>query len=157
MFSLNKDNSNSAEVYGPHVWISLHLLADSAPDILDYATKKAWLDNIKSYKYILPRNCVCAQNFAANLDNILVENNINTREDLKNIINDLHNAVNINLNKKYYSARESDELIKKMWSNKYMCFFIDFSKVFKVIIIAILITLVIVILFLSKTRNFAPH
>ena len=98
------------KIWGSHAWIFLHSIAYSYPENPSKEEKKAIIDFLNSLKYILPCK-TCSELYKKDLkimSNSLKNASLN-RNNLIKWINEMHNKVNKNLNKKQWTDEEFEK------------------------------------------------
>lgn len=103
------------EVWGPNLWNYMHSLALSYPDIPNENDKKYYGDFFNNLKYTLP--CItCRSNYIKHIKELPVENSLNSRVELFCWTVNMHNKVNIILNKKTYSCSDAIKLYNDIYT-----------------------------------------
>lgn len=112
------------KIWGSHAWIFLHSIAYSYPENPSKDEKKAIIDFLNSLKHILPCK-TCSELYKKDIkimSNSLKNASLN-RNNLIKWINEMHNKVNKNLNKKQWTDEEFEKhynSAEKNVINKYM-------------------------------------
>lgn len=100
------------DVWGPHGWKFLHLIALAYPDNPSNETKKRYKEFFMSLKYVLPCS-ICSENYRRHIEYELPLNNkvLKSRDSLVRWTIDIHNIVNKENGKKELSYDEAMNLI----------------------------------------------
>ena len=87
--------------WGPPAWYFLHAITLNYPKNPTYNDKMNYMNFFKSIGYVLP--CPkCGMNYNKNIQENPIDNHLNSREDLIQWLINIHNNVNIELNKPSY-------------------------------------------------------
>ena len=124
------------KIWGPHAWIFLHSIAYGYPE---NPTKNEQVNAKKFFEslgYMLPCK-TCSTLYIKDIKKIdSIDNAVKNKNNLIKWVNQMHNKVNENLNKKQYSDSEYKNYYLNMYTpinyNKY--YFILFILVFFIII-----------------------
>jgi hypothetical protein len=129
-------NSIDPKLWGPSGWSFIHYTALGYPDNPTDEDKI----NYKIFYYNLPNTlpCLkCALNFKENLQNLSIDNSLNSREDLFKWTVDIHNMVNNELGKPNLSHKEAYYKYSKTdnsYSNKDICIVVGIVFLFLTIL-----------------------
>lgn len=107
-------------IWGPHMWITLHTISFNYPDNPVQEDKIHMTNFLNNLQYIIPCS-VCKKNYKRHLKEVPFKNKLNNRNDFIKWMIDLHNYVNIETGKRLYSYNE----VINIYENK---FNIDLSK-----------------------------
>jgi len=133
-------NSINPKIWGSSGWIFIHYTALGYPDNPTDEDKK----NYKSFFYNLGNTlpCLkCANNFKKNINELPIDNSLNSRNDLFKWTVNIHNMVNNELGKNNLSFEEALNKYKNTRPSIY-----DFKNICMCITI-ILLVLIIIYLF----------
>jgi hypothetical protein len=103
-------------VFGPYVWAAIHLICLGAPTHLNEHQKMSYKNFFTLLPNVLPCRS-CGDHLHENLQNLPIDNHLNTSDELFTWSVKLHNLVNKQLKKQ--SISESDA--KKFWSSGPQC------------------------------------
>jgi hypothetical protein len=91
------------EVWGKHLWYSIHFIALGYPDVPTAADKQNYFAFYESLKHVLP--CpACAQHYAVHFQNLPIDSSLATKNKLFAWTVELHNLVNRDLGKEQWSV-----------------------------------------------------
>ena len=106
------------KIWGPHAWIFLHSIAYGYPE---NPTKNEQVNAKKFFEslgYMLPCK-TCSTLYIKDIKKIdSIDNAVKNKNNLIKWVNQMHNKVNENLNKKQYSDAEYDNYYQNMYENK---------------------------------------
>jgi hypothetical protein len=101
------------QVWGPLFWMTMHIIALGYPSEPSYTDKKAAKDFYESLANLIP--CpMCRDHYKEHLKNYPLMPNLDSRSDLFKWTIDLHNAVNVSLNKPTWTQDEVINYIKRL-------------------------------------------
>lgn len=102
----NNSNGMQTSIWGPNLWFVLHTISFNYPVKPTNIEKKHYENFIMSLQHVLP--CIyCRDNFKANLAKVKFSPSVmRNRSTFSKFIYDLHNCVNIMLNKTEYITYE---------------------------------------------------
>jgi hypothetical protein len=113
-------------VWGPHMWFTLHSITFNYPIKPTNDDKNNYKNFFIYLQNVIPCN-ICKKNYIRHLKEYPVDNNLNSRVDLVKWMINLHNAVNgetgkkilsyDNVIKKYEDAYQSRNLLSKDYNN----------------------------------------
>lgn len=99
--------------WGPFFWHTIHIAALGYPSNPSYGHKKAAKEFYESLKFLIP--CpVCRQHYEEHLHEMAITPFLDRREDLFKWTVDLHNKVNLKLNKPRVSEQEAIAYYKRL-------------------------------------------
>ena len=99
LYNIRSMNQN---IWGPHLWFSLHTISFVYPLNPNNNDKENYKNFFLSLKNVIP--CViCKKNYIRHLNEHPVENFLNSRRDLVYWVIDMHNLVNGEIGKKILS------------------------------------------------------
>ena len=93
------------EVWGPLFWHTIHIVALGYPEKPNYSQKKAAKEFFESLGFLIPCD-VCKTHYAQHLAVKPVTQHLDRRQDLLKWTIDLHNTVNVSLQKPQLSEVE---------------------------------------------------
>lgn len=96
-------------IWGPHLWFSLHTISFNYPLKPTNIEKKNYYDFFMNLQEVIPCS-VCKKNYKRHLNEHPIKQSLNTRKDLVYWLIDMHNMVNGEIGKKILSY---DNVIKK--------------------------------------------
>lgn len=103
----------STAVWGPPMWISIHLVALGYPKNPSYADKKAAKDFFESLQFLLPCE-LCRNHYKENLKKFPITPHLDRRDDLFKYTVMLHNEVNKMLNKPVMTELEAIYYLQRL-------------------------------------------
>lgn len=102
----NSSNGMMSKVWGPTLWHSLHVISFNYPLEPTKKQKKEYYNFITSLKYVLPCK-YCRDNIVSNFKKAKFSKEVfENRKNFSKFIYDLHNIVNVSLDKKKYKTYE---------------------------------------------------
>ena len=101
------------EVWGPLFWHTIHIVALGYPENPSYAHKKAAKEFFDSLAFLIPCD-VCRKHYVQNTAIKPVTQYLDRRQDLLKWTIDLHNTVNISLQKPVFSEAEVIQYYKRI-------------------------------------------
>lgn len=114
------------QIWGSDYWKLLHLITINYPINPSDKDKKNFENIIKYLPYVLP--CpICSSNFIKHVKYIPLKKSQSSRNDLVTWMIDLHNLVNISLDKKCITQKEAQNYIDNMLN-------LDFINQFKIVL-----------------------
>jgi hypothetical protein len=96
-------------IWGPHLWFSLHTISFDYPITPDDNDKKNYKNFFTSLENVIPCS-VCKKNYIRHLKEHPINNYLSTKEKLVHWVIDIHNMVNAEIGKKILSY---ETVIKK--------------------------------------------
>ena len=96
-------------IWGPHLWFSLHTISFNYPLRPNDDEKKYYYDFFNNLQEVIPCS-VCKKNYKRHLNEHPIKNFLNTRKTLVYWVIDMHNMVNGEIGKKTLSY---ENVIKK--------------------------------------------
>ena len=103
------------KIWGPYFWFTLHTITLAYPDYPTYSDKRRYNDFFISVQYILP--CPkCREHYKKHLDNNPISISLDNKESLVKWLFDLHNQVNISLNKPEMPYEAFKEKYRKIYN-----------------------------------------
>lgn len=96
-------------IWGPHLWFSLHTISFNYPLKPTDIEKKYYYDFFNNLQEVIPCS-VCKKNYKRHLNEHPIKNYLNTRKNLVYWVIDMHNMVNGEIGKKILSY---ENVIKK--------------------------------------------
>lgn len=91
--------------WGPIIWYNFHMMSYTYNEEM----RENYIKFFKSMAYILPCN-TCSEHFKKNLSKATPEENTVNRNIMIKWLNDMHNSVNIRLNKKIVSLQMANKI-----------------------------------------------
>lgn len=101
-------------IWGSHLWFSLHSITFTYPLKPTYDEKKEFRNFFLSLQNIIPCS-ICKKNYKRHLKEKPIESHLETRKDLVYWLIDMHNIVNAEIGKKVLSY----ETVIKKYENVY--------------------------------------
>jgi hypothetical protein len=101
------------EVWGPLFWHTIHIVALGYPETPSYAHKKAAKEFFESLAFLIPCD-VCRKHYVQHTAIKPVTQYLDRRQDLLKWTIDLHNTVNISLQKPVFSEAEVIQYYKRI-------------------------------------------
>ena len=86
-------------VWGPHGWKFMHFVSLGYPDNPSQGDKRQYKEFYESLQHILPCGA-CAQNYKLNLQEMPIDNSLDSRDALIKWVIEIHNKVNQETGKK---------------------------------------------------------
>jgi hypothetical protein len=102
-------------IWGPHFWFTLHTITLGYPDNPSYADKRRFNDFFTSVQYILPCQ-KCREHYRNHLNNFPISISLDNKESIVKWLFDLHNQVNISLNKNIMEYDAFKEKYRKIYN-----------------------------------------
>lgn len=103
------------KIWGPNFWFTLHTVTLGYPDNPTYVDKRRFNDFFVSVQYILP--CVkCREHYSNHLSNFPISVSLDNKESLVKWLFNLHNQVNISLNKPIMEYSAFKEKYRKIYN-----------------------------------------
>lgn len=100
-------------VWGPFFWHTIHIIALGYPKEPTYGEKKAAKEFFESLVFLIP--CpICREHYAQHLKENPLTPSLDSREDLFNWTNRIHNKINKDLGKPEVSVLESLQWFKRL-------------------------------------------
>ena len=103
------------KIWGPNFWFTLHTVTLAYPDNPTYADKRRYNDFFVSVQHILPCK-KCREHYRLHLDNSPISISLDNKESLVKWLFDLHNQVNISLNKPVMEYQDFKEKYRKIYN-----------------------------------------
>jgi hypothetical protein len=103
----------STVVWGPPLWLSLHIMALAYPKQPSYSEKKAAKEYFEALPFLLPC-AICKEHLKAHLAKYPIAPYLDRREDLFKFTVMLHNEVNKSLNKPTMTELEVLQYLKRL-------------------------------------------
>ncbi len=104
-------------IWGPHLWFSLHTISFNYPLKPTEEDKKNYKDFFMSMKNVIPCS-VCKKNYLRHLNELPIDNVLNNRKDLVYWVIDLHNMVNGETGKKIWSPEAVLKKYEQVYGRK---------------------------------------
>ena len=103
------------KIWGPNFWFTLHTVTLGYPDNPTYVDKRRFNDFFVSVQYILP--CAkCREHYSNHLSNFPISVSLDNKESLVKWLFNLHNQVNISLNKPIMEYSAFKEKYRKIYN-----------------------------------------
>ena len=102
-------------VWGPHGWKFMHFVSLGYPENPSQGDKRQYKEFYESLQHILPCGA-CAQNYKLNLQDMPIDNSLDSRDTLIKWVIDIHNRVNQETGKKTMIHEEALNLYLKQQS-----------------------------------------
>ena len=103
------------KIWGPNFWFTLHTVTLGYPDNPTYVDKRRFNDFFVSVQYILP--CAkCREHYSNHLSNFPISVSLDNKESLVKWLFNLHNQVNISLNKPVMEYDAFKEKYRKIYN-----------------------------------------
>jgi hypothetical protein len=93
-------------IWGPHLWFSLHTISFTYPLKPKDEDKKNYQDFFTQLQHVIPCS-VCKKNYKRHLQEFPVNNHLNSRKDIVYWVIDLHNMVNSETGKRVISYEDA--------------------------------------------------
>jgi hypothetical protein len=103
----------SSIVWGPPMWLMIHIIALGYPKKPTYADKKAAKEFFESLQFLLPCE-ICKTHLKVHLRKHPITPFLDRRDDLFKYTVMLHNEVNISLNKPIFTEIEALYYLKRL-------------------------------------------
>ena len=104
-----------SKIWGPYFWFTLHTVTLAYPNNPTYEDRRHYNDFFLSLQNILPCN-LCKQHYKEHLREFPVSTHLDNKEDLVKWCFNLHNKVNISLNKDLFSYDDFRDKYRKIYS-----------------------------------------
>ena len=102
-------------IWGKHAWVFLHSISMNYPDKPSISDKKNYKDFFENLKFILPCE-VCKKHYSQHIHKNPIENALKSKNDLVEWVINVHNQVNISLNKPTMTFDQVIEYYKKLYN-----------------------------------------
>ena len=107
-------------IWGKHAWIFLHSVSMNYPDNPSNQDRKNYKDFFENLRFILPCE-VCKKHYAQHIQRNPIEPSLHSKRKLVEWVIDVHNQVNISLNKPTMTYDQVINLYKKIYNgNMYL-------------------------------------
>jgi hypothetical protein len=107
-------------IWGKHAWIFLHSVSMNYPDNPSIQDRKNYKDFFENLRFILPCE-VCKKHYAQHIQRNPIEPSLHSKRKLVEWVIDVHNQVNISLNKPTMTYDQVIDLYKKIYNgNMYL-------------------------------------
>ena len=103
------------KIWGPYFWFTLHTITLGYSDNPTYQDKRRYNDFFSSVQYILPCE-KCREHYRTHLNNFPISISLDNKESLVQWLFNLHNQVNISLNKDAMSYESFKEKYRKIYT-----------------------------------------
>ena len=103
------------KIWGPYFWFTLHTITLGYSDNPTYQDKRRYNDFFSSVQYILPCE-KCREHYRTHLNNFPISISLDNKESLVQWLFNLHNQVNISLNKEAMSYEAFKEKYRKIYT-----------------------------------------
>ena len=104
------------KIWGPYFWFTLHTITLGYSDNPTYQDKRRYNDFFSSVQYILPCE-KCREHYRTHLNNFPISISLDNKESLVQWLFNLHNQVNISLNKGVMSYEAFKEKYRKIYTH----------------------------------------
>jgi len=104
-------------LWGPHLWFSLHTMSFNYPVNPTIEDKKNYNFFFTSLKGVIPCS-ICKKNYIRHLIEHPIDNYLNSKEDLVKWVIDMHNMVNTETGKKNYSYNTIIKMYEDVYKKK---------------------------------------
>jgi hypothetical protein len=102
-------------IWGKHAWIFLHSVSMNYPDNPSNQDRKNYKDFFENLKYVLPCE-VCKKHFTQHIQRNPIEPALHSKRKLVEWVIEVHNQVNITLNKPTMTYDQVIDLYKKIYN-----------------------------------------
>ena len=119
--------------WGPHAWVFLHSVTMNYPKNPSQQDKQKYRDFFKSMERVLPCE-KCAFHYSKHIDEFPIDPALESRDTLVRWLIQIHNEVNISLNKPEYTYEQVIEEYRYKINNINR----DETMIYKVIIMGLL-------------------
>jgi hypothetical protein len=102
-------------IWGKHAWIFLHSVSMNYPDNPSNQDRKNYKDFFENLKYVLPCE-VCKKHFTQHIYHNPIEPALHSKRKLVEWVIEVHNQVNITLNKPTMTYDQVIDLYKKIYN-----------------------------------------
>lgn len=103
-------------VWGKHAWIFLHSVTMNYPDNPTNDDRKNYKNFFENLRFILPCE-VCKKHYSKHIQSKPIEHALHSKKKLVEWLIEVHNQVNISLNKPTMSYDQVIDLYKKIYNN----------------------------------------
>lgn len=97
------------EIWGPHLWYVMHLMSFTYPDNPTYSDKRVYHDFFTNFRHLLPCD-FCRKHYARHIANYPITPHLDSKYDLIRWVINVHNTVNLSLNKPPMTVEEVIDL-----------------------------------------------
>jgi hypothetical protein len=104
-------------IWGPHLWFSLHTISFNYPANPTIEDKKNYNFFFTSLKEVIPCS-ICKKNYIRHLIEHPIDNYLNSKEELVKWVIDMHNMVNTETGKKNYSYNTIIKMYEDVYKKK---------------------------------------
>ena len=104
-------------IWGKHAWIFLHTVSMNYPDNPSNHDRKNYKDFFENLRYVLPCE-VCKKHFSQHIHHNPIETALHSKRKLVEWLIEVHNQVNISLNKPTMTYDQVIDLYKKIYNGK---------------------------------------
>ena len=102
-------------IWGKHAWIFLHSVSMNYPDNPSNHDRKNYKDFFENLRFVLPCE-VCKKHFTQHIQRNPIEPALHSKRKLVEWVIDVHNQVNISLNKPTMTYDQVIDLYKKIYN-----------------------------------------
>ena len=107
-------------IWGKHAWIFLHSVSMNYPDNPSNNDRKNYKDFFENLRYVLPCE-VCKKHFSQHIQSNSIVSALHSKKKLVEWVIEVHNQVNISLNKPTMNYDQVIDLYKKIYGgNMYL-------------------------------------
>ena len=103
-------------IWGKHAWIFLHSVSMNYPDNPTNDDRKNYKNFFENLRFILPCE-VCKKHYSKHIQGKPIEHSLHSKKKLVEWVIEVHNQVNISLNKPTMSYDQVIDLYKKIYNN----------------------------------------
>ena len=141
-------NSN---IWGPGAWTLLHSITFNYPKTPSQQNKNEYADFFYALANVLPCS-VCQNHFRKNLNDLPIKLHLQSRNDLVKWLFEIHNLVNIQINKKTITFKKFQNVYKNLYnkSTESITYYKNKNKHQRYIIYILIIIIIIIILIHKK-------
>ena len=104
-------------IWGPHLWFSLHTISFNYPTNPTIEDKKNYNFFFTSLKEVIPCS-ICKKNYIRHLIEHPIDNYLNSKEDLVKWVIDMHNMVNTETGKNNYYYKKIIKMYEDVYKKK---------------------------------------
>ena len=104
-----------SKIWGPYFWFTLHTITLGYPNNPNYINKRNYNDFFLSLQNVLPCK-LCQQHYKQHLIENPISAHLDNKESLVKWCFDLHNKVNISLNKPIFTYEQFIEKYRQIYS-----------------------------------------
>lgn len=104
-----------SKIWGPYFWFTLHTITLAYPDKPNYQEKRQFNDFFLSLQHVLPCK-VCREHYKNHLKEFPISSHLDNKESLVKWCHQLHNRVNLSLDKPIFSYEEFKDKYRKIYS-----------------------------------------